>query len=67
MKFKFTGKVRVEFGVELKQIQRLDTEEVGGWIEKESNLSVSGNAWVFRNAWVSGNAEVSGDTRVSKR
>lgn len=28
--------------------------ELGGWIEKEGNLS--GDAWVFDNAWVSGDA-----------
>ena len=51
--------------------------ELGGYIEKEENLShfgnawvsddarVSGNAWVFGNAWVSDNARVSDDARVS--
>ena len=51
--------------------------DVGGWIEKESNLShynnawvsdnaqVSGDAWVVDNAQVSGNAWVLGDARVS--
>ena len=29
--------------------------ELGGFIEKEENLSHSGNAWVYGNAWVSGN------------
>ena len=50
--------------------------ELGGWIEKEENLSqegnawvsgdawVSGNAWVYGNAWVSGDAWVSGNARV---
>lgn len=32
--------------------------ELGGWIEKEGNLSHNGNAWVSDNAWVSGNAWV---------
>ena len=55
--------------------------DVGGWIEKESNLSdnawvsdnaevygnaqVSGNAWVFDNAQVCGTAQVSGDAQAS--
>ena len=59
MKFKFTGETKVEYGITLKRIQREDTGEVGGWIEKETNLSVSGNAWVSGDAWVYGNARVS--------
>ena len=50
--------------------------DLGGYIQQESNLEVSGNAWVsgnaqvygdarvFGNAWVSGNAQVYGDARV---
>ena len=32
--------------------------DLGGWIEKETNLSREGNAWVYGNALVSGNALV---------
>lgn len=32
--------------------------ELGGWIEKEENLSHNGNAWVCGNAWVYGDAEI---------
>lgn len=32
---------------------------MGGYIEKEENLSQTGDAWVFDNAWVSGDAWVS--------
>ncbi len=39
--------------------------DVGGYIERADNLSVSGNAWVYGNARVSGNAEVYGDAEVS--
>lgn len=35
--------------------------DLGGFVEKESNLSQYGNAWVSGNAKVSGNAEVWGD------
>ena len=35
--------------------------DLGGYIEKEGNLSQSGNAWVYGNACVSGDARVSGD------
>lgn len=30
------------------------TGELGGWIEKESNLSQEGNSWIYRNAKVWG-------------
>ena len=61
----------------LKDFSCIEKGELGGLIEKESNLSVSGNAWVyenakvyenawvFGNAWVSGNASVYGNARVS--
>lgn len=32
--------------------------ELGGWIEKEENLSHAGEAWVSGNAEVFGNAEI---------
>lgn len=44
--------------------------ELGGFIEKEANLSQDGNAWVSGNArvsgdaWVSGNAQVYGDADI---
>ena len=38
--------------------------ELGGWIEKEDNLSQDGNAWVFGDARVYGDACVYGDARV---
>ena len=39
--------------------------DVGGYIEKESNLSQYGDAWVSGNACVSGDARVSGSACVS--
>jgi len=39
--------------------------DLGGWVESESCLAHSGNAWVSGNARVSGNAEVFGNARVS--
>ena len=38
--------------------------ELGGYIEKEENLSHNGDAWVYGDACVSGNAHVSGDALV---
>ena len=57
-------------GVELFRIKALISfgnvkeGELGGYVEKEDNLSHSGNAWVYGDAWVYGNARVSGDARV---
>ena len=65
------------FGVKLFQIKALvafgsiEKGELGGWIEKENNLSQEGNAQVYGNAWVycdaqvSGNAQVYGNAQVS--
>ena len=65
------------FGIKLFRIKALisfgnvEEGEIGGYVEKEDNLSSSGNAWVYGNAevygnaWVSGNAEVSGNAWVS--
>ena len=38
--------------------------DIGGYIEKEENLSHDGNAWVSGDAWVCGNARVSGNALV---
>ena len=40
----------------------INAGDVGGWIEKESNLS--DNAWVCDDAWVYGNAQVYGEAQV---
>ena len=69
----FTGETKIHFGVTLRRIRAavefklkcgivIAKGELGGWIEKESNLS--GNAWVFGNARVYGNAEVYDDAEV---
>jgi cytoskeletal protein CcmA (bactofilin family) len=39
--------------------------DLGGYVESENNLQVSGNAWVSGNARVYGNARVSGNAWVS--
>lgn len=39
--------------------------ELGGYVEKEGNISQDGNAWVYDDARVSGNAWVYGNARVS--
>ncbi|HGK7341284.1 TPA: hypothetical protein ACJ51Q_000025 [Streptococcus suis] len=42
----------------------VEVGDLGGYIEKEENLSHDGNAWVSGDAEVSGNAKVSGDAEV---
>ena len=75
-KFELTSNFKVSLGRKLFQIKALvsfgDVKEgdLGGYIEKEENLSHNGNAWVYGNAWVCGdawvcgNAEVYGDAKV---
>jgi len=59
------------FGIRLFRIKALisfgsvEEGEIGGYVEKEDNLSSSGNAWVSDNARISGNAWVSGNALVS--
>ena len=76
-KFKLTTDTKMWFGRKLFRIQALvDFKDVkkgdlGGYVEKENNLSQDGNAWVYGNArvcgdaWVYGNARVCGDAEVS--
>ena len=83
-KFKLTSEFIVDIsGVKLFRIKALiefgnvKAGDLGGYIEKEENLSHMGDAWVsgdtqvfgdarvFGNAWVSGDAQVFGDARVS--
>lgn len=70
-KYELTGEVKVKFGVTFKRIRALidfgnvKKGELGGFIEKEENLSHENNAWVYGNAKVYGDAEVSGNARVS--
>ena len=67
-KFKLTSEFIVDIsGVKLFRIKALiefgnvKAGDLGGYIEKEENLSHMGNAWVSGNAQVSGDARVSGD------
>ena len=82
-KFKLTSEFIVDIsGVKLFRIKALiefgnvKAGDLGGYIEKEENLSHMGDAWVsddarisgdaqvFGNAWVFGNARVSGNAQV---
>ena len=42
----------------------VEVGDLGGWIEKEENLSHEGKAWVCGDAKVWGNAKVCGDAKV---
>ena len=66
MKYRLTTNTKTTIaGVKLHQIQRISDGVLGGWIEKETNLSQEGSAWVSGDACVCGNARVCGDARVS--
>lgn len=55
-KFELTTNTKIVFGKKLFQIKALvsfgnvEKGDLGGWIEKEENLSQDGNAWVSGNA-----------------
>jgi hypothetical protein len=61
MKYEFTGETKISFGVMLRRIRALRyiarfeimAGELGGWIEKDSSLDQSGDAWVSGDARVS--------------
>ena len=69
-KYELTSETKVFLGKTLYRIKALvqfgnvNAGDLGGWIEKEENLSQSGNAWVYGNAEVSGDARVSDDAEV---
>ena len=56
----FRIKALVEFGI-------VKAGELGGYAEKEENISQDGNAWVSDNAWVYGDAEVSDNAKLFGR
>jgi len=56
----FQIKAKISFGSVVKG-------ELGGYIEKEENLSQEGDAWVSGNASVYGDAKVYGNARVSAK
>ena len=76
-KFELTTDTKMIFGKKLFRIKALidfgdvKAGEMGGYVEKEGNLSHCGNAWVYGDALVCGdalvygNALVYGDARVS--
>ena len=69
-KFELTSEFVTLLGKKLFRIKALISfgnvkeGELGGFVEKEENLSNDGNAWVYGDAWVYGNARVSGNAWV---
>ena len=75
-KYVFTGKTKESITGRLlhqiKAIRNLSSThvkagDVGGWIEKESNLSHNGDCWVFPDAEVFDGASLSGNARIYDR
>ena len=71
-KYLLTDKIIVnDFGIKMFQIKcvspfaNVSEGELGGYIEKECNLSQDGNAWVSGDARVYGDARVSGDADIN--
>ena len=70
-KFELTSDFKMYLGMKLFRIKALvdfgnvKAGDLGGYIEKEKNLSHNGNAWVYGDAWVFDNARVCGNARVS--
>ena len=69
-KFELTSEFVTFLGKKLFRIKALisfgnvEEGELGGYVEKEENLSNDGNAWVSGDAWVYGDAEVCGNAWV---
>lgn len=51
----------------IKDFGNVKKGDLGGWIEKEDNLSHEGNCWVFNNAKVYDNARVEGNASITDR
>jgi hypothetical protein len=69
-KYELTANTKNVCGKTLFQIKALvdfgnvKAGELGGYIEKEENLSHDGNAWIFENAKVYDSAKVYGNTKI---
>jgi carbonic anhydrase/acetyltransferase-like protein (isoleucine patch superfamily) len=69
-KYELTEETKVVGDVTLHRIRALrdfgnvKAGDLGGWIEKEENLSHEGECWVFDDAMVFQSATVSGDAHI---
>lgn len=74
IKYRLTNETTEHFGHKLyriKAVKEIKNEtmtilpgELGGFIEKEENLSQDGNCWIFSNTYVFDNARVKGNSYV---
>ena len=76
MKFELTKETITESGIKLYRIRALkdfgdvSKGDLGGYVEKEKNLSQEGNSWIYVNAnvygnsWIYGNAKIFDDARI---
>ena len=51
----------------LKSFGDVAKGDLGGWVEKEENLSHEGNCWVFGDGEVFGDGRVFGNGRVCEK
>ena len=71
-KYKLTEETIKVNGITLYRIEavrdfaNIKKGDKGGFVENDSNLSQSGDCWVYHNAVVYGNAEVYDDAKVSE-
>lgn len=63
-KYEFTGEEKNIYGVKLKRIKRISDGKIGGWIEKEDNLSHFGKSWIYDEAIVYGNSKIYGNAEI---
>ena len=69
-KYELTNETKEFYGMVLHRIRalkdfgRVRAGDLGGWVEKEDNLSQLGACWVYENAMVYGNAWVYGNAKV---
>ena len=70
-KFKLTDNVNEFNGIRVYQIKAIRSfgnvtkGDLGGWVEKEENLSQIDDAWIDENAVVFGNAYIFGNALIS--
>lgn len=70
-KYEFTGVAKETWAGTLHQIRairdfgNIEAGDIGGWIEKEENLSHDGDCWVYGNAEVYGDVVVYGNAVVT--
>lgn len=50
--------------IALRSFGNVNKGELGGWIEKESNLSHEGDCWIYNDAAVYGNAKIQNNVTV---